>query len=320
MVPASHHRARALRNATALALLALIAGLLAALLHSPSAPARTARAPGAANGGARWYLALGDSLASGMQPDSAGITRNTRQGYVDQLYAIERRRIPRLHLLNLGCGGETTGSLLTGRGNPDAILLDCNPAGGSQMAAATRFLHRHHRRGEVALITIDIGANDVDGCVSGTSVNVACVQAGVEHARHNLPIILRRLRAAAPPGTRFASMTLYDPFLALYLKPGAQTEAVDVNTYARAINHQLERIYRATRFHIAHVDRAFHTYELSRTTVLAGQAQPVPVAVAEVCRLTWMCAAPPVGPNIHANRSGYGVIARAFAAALGPLR
>jgi hypothetical protein len=27
---------------------------------------------------------------------------------------------------------------------------------------------------------------------------------------------------------------------------------------------------------------------------------------------TWMCAAPPVGPNIHANQLGYGVIANTF--------
>ena len=46
----------------------------------------------------------------------------------------------------------------------------------------------------------------------------------------------------------------------------------------------------------------------------------MPVAVAEVCRLTWMCAAPPVGPNIHANQAGYAVIAQAFASAFGRLR
>jgi lysophospholipase L1-like esterase len=264
----------------------------------------------------RWYLALGDSLAAGMQPDSAGITRNTDEGYVNQLYRIERRRIPHLRLANLGCGGESTTSFLTGHSNPDAVLLGCHPAGGSQMAAALRFLRRHHRAGEVALVTIDIGANDVDGCVSGTRVDVSCVTRGIAQAQRNLPVILRRLRAAAPAGTRLASMTLYDPFLAIYLTPGARTEALDINHYAHAINLALERIYRAARFRIAHVDRAFHTYDTSHTTTLAGQPKPVPVAVAEVCRLTWMCAPEPVGPNIHANRAGYGVIARTFATAL----
>jgi hypothetical protein len=34
--------------------------------------------------------------------------------------------------------------------------------------------------------------------------------------------------------------------------------------------------------------------------------------VAFICQLTWMCAPPPEGPNIHANESGYGVIAQEF--------
>jgi len=38
----------------------------------------------------------------------------------------------------------------------------------------------------------------------------------------------------------------------------------------------------------------------------------VPVDVAKLCALTWMCAAPPYGPNIHANDEGYQVIATAF--------
>jgi hypothetical protein len=41
---------------------------------------------------------------------------------------------------------------------------------------------------------------------------------------------------------------------------------------------------------------------------------------AAVCQWTWMCAPPPVGPNIHANVLGYGVIAEAFHAVLPPLR
>ena len=56
---------------------------------------------------------------------------------------------------------------------------------------------------------------------------------------------------------------------------------------------------------------AFHTYEsLSKTETY--HKQQVPVAVVEICKLTWMCAAPPVGPNIHANAAGYRLIAGAF--------
>lgn len=264
----------------------------------------------------RYYLSLGDSLAQGMQPDAAGLTLDTNEGYADQLLAIEKRRIPSLKLVKLGCGGETTTSFLTGRGNSgDALLLGCDPAGGSQIVAAERFLHAHRRPGEVALVTLDIGANDVDGCEREAAIDTSCVITGAERISANLPVILRRLRRAAAPRTPMAAMTLYDPFLELYLSPEGRNEALASDRYARNINNGLARLYRAGGFLVAHVDRAFASYDLAGKRTLAGQAQRVPVAVAEVCRLTWMCAAPPVGPNIHANRAGYGVIARSFAEA-----
>jgi lysophospholipase L1-like esterase len=292
--------------------LALLLASTAVLVCSASAPAAGART--------RHYLALGDSLAQGMQPQSAGITVNTDEGYADQLYATERSRIQGLKLVKLGCGGETTTSFLTGRGNSLALLLGCNPAGGSQMTGAERFLREHHRRGEVALVTLDIGANDVVGCASGAKFDISCVTRGVDHLNANLPLIMRRLRRAGARGVPMATMTLYDPFLQLYLTPEGQSEALLINGYASNLNRSLERLYRAGRFRVAHVDTAFRTYDTTATTTLAGQPQPVPVAVAEVCRLTWMCAPAPFGPNIHANKSGYGVIAQAFAAAFGALR
>jgi lysophospholipase L1-like esterase len=293
---------------------AAVAALAAALL--PAAPAAGGKAHARA-GVTRYYLALGDSLAQGMQPDTAGITRNTNQGYADQLYALENRRIPRLKLVKLGCGGETTSSFLTGRGNPNALILGCTPHGGSQMAAAERFLRNHRRRGQVALVTLDIGSNDIVGCVHGASIDEPCVIHGLERADKNLPVIMRRLRRAAAKGTPMAAMTLYDPFLQLYLMPGDQQEALTINGYAKIINKTLAHLYREGKFRVAHVDEAFKTYDTTHTTTLAGQPGPVPVAVAEVCRLTWMCAPAPVGPNIHANEAGYGIIAAEFARALG---
>jgi lysophospholipase L1-like esterase len=295
------------------------AALLSLLLLLPVAPAQGAKARSATSG-TRYHLSLGDSLAQGMQPDAAGITQDTTQGYADQLLALEQRRIPGLTLIKLGCGGESSSSFLSGRGNPDALILGCNPPGGSQMAAAERFLKAHRRRGEVAMLTLDIGANDVVGCVTGANVDVGCVIRGWERIQANLPLIMRRLRRAAAPGTPMAAMTLYDPFLQLYLLPGDQEEALAINGYARNINEGLVRLYRMGKFHVARVDEAFNSYDTAHSTTLAGQPGPVPVAVAELCRLTWMCATAPVGPNIHANRAGYGVIAAAFARALGPLQ
>jgi lysophospholipase L1-like esterase len=295
-----------------LAVLLAVAAVLS-LAVAAGSPASAAARP-------RYYLSLGDSIAQGMQPRSAGITVNTNEGYADQLFAIERARIPGLRLVKLGCGGETSSSFLSGRGNSLALLLGCNPAGGSQMAGAERFLRAHPRAGEVAFLTLDIGANDVVGCASGATLEISCVTKGVDHINANLPVIMRRLRRAASASVPMASMTLYDPFLQLYLSPENRSEALLINGYARNLNQALERLYRAGRFRVAHVDGAFRTYETTAMTPLAGQPQPVPVAVAEVCKLTWMCAPAPFGPNIHPNADGYGVIARAFAAVLRTLR
>jgi hypothetical protein len=138
---------------------------------------------------------------------------------------------------------------------------------------------------------------------------------GAARISANLPIILRRLRRAAAPGTPMAAMTLYNPFLELYLMPGGHAEAIASDEYAHNVNAGLARLYHAGGFRVARVDAAFRTYDISAKRSLAGQPHPVPAAVAEVCRLTWMCARAPVGPNIHANRVGYGLIAKAFATA-----
>jgi lysophospholipase L1-like esterase len=301
-----------------LTIAAAYAALLPLFLLLQAAPVQAAKLRSGISG-TRYYLSLGDSLAQGMQPDASGITLNTAQGYADQLYALERRRIPGLRLVKLGCGGETSSSFLSGRGNPDALILGCNPPGGSQMAAAERFLSAHRRRGEVAMLTLDIGSNDLVGCVTGANVDVGCVIRGAEHIQANLPVIMGRLRRAAAPGTPMAAMTLYNPFLQLYLLPGDQEEALVINGYARNINEGLVRLYRTGKFHVARVDEAFKSYDTGHSTTLAGQSGRVPVAVAELCRLTWMCAPAPVGPNIHANPAGYGVIATDFAHAFGPL-
>ena len=61
----------------------------------------------------RYYLALGDSLSQGVQPSTGGASLETNQGYPNQLFALESRRIPNLVLVKLGCPGDTTSSMLT---------------------------------------------------------------------------------------------------------------------------------------------------------------------------------------------------------------
>jgi hypothetical protein len=60
---------------------------------------------------------------------------------------------------------------------------------------------------------------------------------------------------------------------------------------------------------VADVESAF---SVTDTTLVNG----TPLDVLRECQWTWICAPPPLGPDIHVNAAGYGVIAQAFAAAL----
>jgi lysophospholipase L1-like esterase len=280
-------------------------------------------APGVASASTsatRYYLALGDSLSQGVQPNVSGVSLETDQGYADQLFAIERRQIPSLKLVKLGCPGDTTASMLTGHGNDaNAKFFDCARTGGSQLKAAERFLRAHHRPGEVPLVTIDIGANDVDGCAS-PGVNVgACVSAGEASIKHNLPLILRGVKQAAPADTVLVGMTLYDPVLSGYFNSSASVRALASAsvTFLKAINGEITAANRAAGFKTADVGQAFKSYDTAANVSYNGQL--VPVNVATVCSWTWACTPPPSGPNIHANKNGYAVIAQTFARVIGRL-
>jgi lysophospholipase L1-like esterase len=231
--------------------------------------------------GPGYYLALGDSLAYGYQP-----TQVTGQGYVDQLYPQLRTRDHRpLALANLGCPGETSTSMITGG--------VCGT--GAQLDAAVAFLGSHR----VSLVTLDIGANDVDRCATPAGLDQACVLQGLATLADNTERIAARLRGAAPH-TTIVAMNYYDPFLASYLTgPAGQQVAAQSLLLSKVFNALLVATFRAHGFRIADVAGAFGTDDF-------------PADVATICQLTWMCAPAPVGPDIHANQQGYAVIAQAF--------
>src|SRR5947209_4947451 len=61
-----------------------------------------------------YYVALGDSLARGAQPNAAGTTLPTNDGYANFLFSTEKSQSKKLKLEELGCPGETTTSMLSG--------------------------------------------------------------------------------------------------------------------------------------------------------------------------------------------------------------
>ncbi len=276
-----------------LGLLAVLS-LVAALVFPALANAASSTAP--------YYLSLGDSLAQGVQPNSTGQSVITNQGYADDLYSLERFQVRGLQLEKLGCPGETTTTMISG-GVCTGVYQS-----GNQLSDAVAFLQTH----KVAFVTIDIGANNVDGCLVGATVDQTCVLDGLAAAQQDLPTILGALRAAAP-GVPIFAMNYYDPFLAAWLQGAAgQSLAQQSVGLANAFNTLLGNIYGAFSVPVADVATAFHTTDFNLIPFVG-----LPVNVATVCTLTWMCAPPPVGPNIHANRLGYWVIATTFAKAIG---
>jgi hypothetical protein len=85
---------------------------------------------------------------------------------------------------------------------------------------------------------------------------------------------------------------------------------------AATYNQWLDRVYTNAGARVANVFGAFDTADFAQLETTPG-AGIVPRNVALLCQWTWACAAPPRGPNQHANQAGYQVIARTFLQAAG---
>jgi lysophospholipase L1-like esterase len=248
-----------------------------------------------------YYLALGDSLALGIQPDASGALVPTNQGYVDDLYALYRVRYPNLRLQKLGCSGETTTSMLTGG--------VCDYPSGTQLAQAVRFIQTHR----VALITLSIGGDNVLQCFSLGGIDPTCVGQGLATIGPDVGQILAALRAAAGPAVRIVGMNYFDPFLAAWtLGPAGQALAYASLDITNDLNLLLGTLYFAFQVPVADVAAA---YRIADFTPVPGFNLPRNVLLEFAW--TWIGASPPVGPDIHPNATGYAAIAWAFVKAIG---
>ena len=259
----------------------------------------------AENQGVRYYVSLGTSLSVGIQPDSAGVNQRTDDGYADQLFDIIEPQYRKIKLHKLGCPGETTVTMMTGG--------ICTYDEGSQLAEAVAFLHAH--KGKVALVTIDIGVNDIlaGGCIQGLDFNVPCIIDVFGQIGTNLPVILSALREAADSDTRIVGMNYYNSFLGFWFA-GEQGQAIAALSQELAgfLNYALlGPTYNFFGIDVADVGVAFSS---DTETIVPGYG--LPLNVLRICQWTYMCVDSPIGPNIHANPTGYGVIAATLAATI----
>jgi len=283
------------------------------VLGGLSAPAASATAPvvgssasshGESSHGSEhamgWYLALGDSLAAGYQP---GQGDNKTGGYVGGVLAAVKADKPKAKLVNDACSGETVVTMVRGG--------VCAYEEGTQLRQAVEFLHDHRRT--TRLVTIDIGANDVQRCVSRSplGIDAACIQQGLADVQRLLPRVLARLHAAAP-GAHIVVANYYNPFLAVYLTGAAGQALAQQSMQLQAtLNAIIAGSAATVGADVADVATAFRSTDTTLVTVpdLGG---PVPTNVATICAWTWMCQ---LG-DIHANDVGYAVMAGAVVARL----
>lgn len=238
----------------------------------------------------RYYLALGDSLAYGFQPDKAlaGLPPEAfNTGYVDLFAARLRQLRPKIDTVNYGCPGESTTSFRVSCIWKTSGHALHNDYAGSQLDAALTFLASHF--GRVSPITVSLYANDIhDFLQSCPPGDLACIQSGAPAAiaayRTRLTSILRLLRTFAP-SAEIIIVGAYDP---------------DVGSFAFA-----DPLY-------TELNQAQQT---AAATVRARFANPFPVfnpqgddtsETATICALTFICAN---GGDGHPSDAGYRALA-----------
>lgn len=260
-------------------------------------------ASAAAASSAGYYLDLGASVSLGVQPSPvSGHGAPTSTGYANDLIAQQLALGDDLHLVQMGCPGETTSSFVTG-------LDRCYHAPDDQLAEAVGFLHDHPD--DRTLVTVDVGFDDIVSCLWHRVVDAACLDQRLAAVPGQLAHIVGTLRDAAGPHVLFLGVGAYDPFLADAAQdPAAQSFAEASLDAIGRLNAQLRAGYASAGVPMVEIASLFSGDDRDADAVEASSL----VAMAEhTCTMTWMCTA---APNIHPNDAGYRAIAGAIEAHL----
>ncbi|MGN6609038.1 MAG: SGNH/GDSL hydrolase family protein [Jatrophihabitans sp.] len=279
---------------------------------SSSAPSSAATS-GAAAGG-QLYVSIGDSYAAGYQPTGQGQGRTTTNGFAYQVVSKAKAKGHDYTLVNFGCAGATTGSVLTSPGCKPNLLGPGAPSYTQPQAAAAEAYIKAHRA-QVGLITVSLGGNDITSCALAKDAT-GCVISALGTVKTNLATLLQGLRTAAGPSVRIVGITYPDVFLGDLINGSAaakQLAQLSVTAFKSLINPALQAAYSAAGARFADVTTATGAYEpLTDTTTLAPYGK-IPVPVAKVCSLTYYCEF----HDIHPRTNGYAIIADLVVGQLG---
>ncbi|HLG79104.1 MAG TPA: SGNH/GDSL hydrolase family protein [Ktedonobacteraceae bacterium] len=227
------------------------------------------------------YLAIGDSLAFGYQPDL-----DWGDGYSTDFYHNLQSHGSQDYD-NLACPGETSVTMING-GCPYSYLRKY-PYIEPQLDAAVEYIQGHS--GQVSPVTLDIGANDIlpDINTSTCSIDTAKFASDLATLDANLkqtilPELHNALTVQGVLTGDLVLMNYYDPYQNIctntvpYIETINQHLAADVNGYATIVD-------------------VF--------TKFGGAATPNP----NICNYTWICS---WYHDIHPKSQGYSVITSAF--------
>ena len=129
----------------------------------------------------------------------------------------------------------------------------------------------------------------------------------MDKVKANGKALLERLRKAAGKKTRIVGITYPDVILGSWVgeNPNQDLAKLSVVAFQSLLNPALKEMYESVGGTFVDVTKATGAYTpLEQTTTLAPYGE-IPVAVAEICKLTAYCAY----RDIHPNATGYGIIA-----------
>jgi lysophospholipase L1-like esterase len=263
-----------------LALVPVVAPLAFGAMHS-------SRAQPALVGPKAYYLALGDSLAFGYQPDF-----NWVSGYANDFFSdLQKHGVQ--HYDNLACPGESIVSFI--HGGCQYALLRKYFYRTSQLQEAVKYLHDH--AGQVSPVTLDIGANDLIPDLNMANCSIkASWQNDLTMVNDQLKnVILPQLIAAMTVNGQMTGdlilLNYYDPYQDICpntlanIQTFNQDLAADAGTSATVVD-------------------VFSAFAAPPTGTGATSA-----STSHLCLYTWMCGNT---RNTHPNRAGYSLMAEAI--------
>jgi lysophospholipase L1-like esterase len=161
--------------------------------------------------------------------------------------------------------------------------------------------------GQIGLVTISIGGNDLKGCAS--SANVAlCLLGTMPGMKANITTLANRIRETVGTTVPILAITYPDVALTEYLTGSAGQSLVtqSVTAYQSIINPTFTAAYAPAKVSVVNTSSATGAFiPFSTTGTLSGHGT-VPMAEVEICTSAWICLS---YQDIHPAAAGCTLIA-----------